>query len=367
MIAAVHGPSPLWYVTRGTGAVTLIVLTASVVLGIAQTRDWRIGGVSLFAVGSLHRTLSLFAVSLLLVHIVTTLLDPFPHIAVLAAAVPFVDPYRTLWLGLGTLAADLLIALVVTSLVRRRLGYGTWRGIHWFAYACWPVALLHGLGTGSDGRTSWMLFLTIACVGAVALALAGRLAGGDIEPRIRVAATVTAAVAVPAFAIWLAQGPRAKGWAARAGTPASVLSAFHPSRPVVPARTRPVRAARPDPFARPFRADLRGTIRRGQGSDGLDVVDLSMHSTSGPSGVLRIRLGGQATGDGGLVMSRSAVSFGPPSASGRYRGRVSELNGSVLRALVGTSAGQAMDLHVSLALNGSDVTGALKAVPMEAR
>jgi DMSO/TMAO reductase YedYZ heme-binding membrane subunit len=364
VIAAVHGPSPLWYVTRGTGAVTLIVLTASVVLGIAQTRDWRLGGVSLFAVGSLHRTLSLFAVSLLVVHIVTTLLDPFPHIAVLTAAVPFVSSYRTLWLGLGTIAADLLVALVVTSLVRRRLGYGTWRGIHWFAYACWPVALLHGLGTGSDGRTSWMLFLTIACVGAVVLALAGRLAAGDIEPRLRVAATVTAALAVPAFAIWLAQGPRAKGWASRAGTPASVLAAFHPAQP---ARVRPARAARPDPFAQPFRAELKGTIRRGQGSDGLAVVDLSMRSTSGPSGVLRIRLGGQATGDGGLLMSRSAVSFGPPSASGRYRGRVSALNGSVLRALVGTSAGRAMDLHVSLALNGGDVTGALRATPVGAR
>jgi DMSO/TMAO reductase YedYZ heme-binding membrane subunit len=364
IIAAVHGPSPLWYVTRGTGAVTLIVLTASVVLGIAQTRDWRIGGASLFAVGSLHRTLSLFAVALLIVHIVTTLLDPFPHIAVLAAAIPFVDPYRTLWLGLGTIAADLLLALVITSLARRRLGYGTWRGVHWFAYACWPVALLHGLGTGSDGRTSWMLFLTIVCVGAVALALAGRLAADDLPPRTRVVGAAAAALAVPAFAIWFAQGPHAKGWSSRAGTPASVLSAFHPARPVA---LRTARLAQPDPYGRPFTADLRGKIRRGQGSDGLDVVDLSMRSTRGPAGVLRIRLGGQATGDGGLEMSRSAVTFGPPSASGRYRGRVSELNGSVLRALVGTSAGRAIDLHVSLALNGADVTGALRAIPVQAR
>jgi len=364
MIAAVHGPSTLWYVTRGTGAVTLVVLTASVVLGIAQTRDWRLGGASLFAVGALHRTLSLFAVALLGVHIVTTLLDPFPRIAVLAAVVPFASPYRKFWLGLGAIAADLLLALVVTSLVRRRLGYKAWRGIHWFAYACWPVALLHGLGTGSDGRTSWMLLLTIACVGAVVLALAGRLAAGDVEPRLRVAATVTAVLAVPAFAIWFAQGPRAKGWASRAGTPASVLTAFHPATPVA---ARQVHAARPDPFAQAFTADLRGSIRRGHGSDGMAVVDLSMHSTRGPAGVLRIRLGGQATTDGGLLMTRSAVTFGPPSASERYRGRVSALNGSVLRALVGTSAGRAVELHVNLALNGGDATGALRGVPVEAR
>jgi methionine sulfoxide reductase heme-binding subunit len=364
MIAIVHGPSTLWYVTRGTGAVTLVVLTASVVLGIAQTRDWRIGGASLFAVGALHRTLSLFAVALLGVHIVTTLLDPFPHIAVLAALVPFVSPYRKFWLGLGAIAADLLLALVVTSLVRRRLGYRAWRGIHWFAYACWPVALLHGLGTGSDGRTGWMLLLTIACVGAVVLAAAGRLVAGDVEPRLRVAATVAAALAVPAFAIWFAQGPRAKGWASRAGTPASVLAAFHPATPVAAQQRH---SAKPDPYAQPFTAELRGSVRRGQGSDGLAVVDLTMRSTRGLAGVLRIRLGGQATTGGGLAMTRSAVTFGPPSAGERYRGRVSALDGSHLRALVGTSAGRAVELHVNLALNGGAVTGALRGIPVEAR
>jgi len=185
ILAVAHGPSPLWYATRGTGAVTLLLLTASVVLGVAETRAWRPAGTSLFAVSSLHRTLSLLAITLLAVHIVTTLLDPFPHITALVAVVPFASPYRTLWLGLGTVAADLLLALVVTSLVRRRLGYGAWRGIHWLAYACWPVALLHGLGTGSDPKSAWMLMLTIACVGAVALACATRLAAASAPARAR--------------------------------------------------------------------------------------------------------------------------------------------------------------------------------------
>src|SRR5205823_2018660 len=138
----------------GTGAVTLVLLTASVVFGIVETRAWRPAGSSLFAVASLHRTISMLAVTLLVVHIVTTLLDPFPHIHLLTALVPFIDPYRTLWLGLGTVAADLLLALILTSVLRRRLGFGAWRGVHWLAYLCWPVALLHGLGTGSDGRSS---------------------------------------------------------------------------------------------------------------------------------------------------------------------------------------------------------------------
>ena len=139
--AAAHGPSALWYATRGAGAMTLVLLTASVVLGVGEVRRWRPAGAPRFAVASLHRTISLLAVVLLVVHIATTLLDVFPHIAVANAAVPFATDYRPLWMGLGTIASDLMLALVVTSLVRRRMGYRAWRGLHWLAYACWPVAL----------------------------------------------------------------------------------------------------------------------------------------------------------------------------------------------------------------------------------
>jgi methionine sulfoxide reductase heme-binding subunit len=364
LLAAAHGPSALWYATRGTGAVTLVLLTASVVLGIAETRGWRPARVSLFAVGSLHRTLSLLAVGLLVVHIVTTLLDPFPHIGVLIAVIPFVDPYRQLWLGLGTVAADLLLALVITSLVRRRLGYRAWRGVHWFAYACWPIALLHGLGTGSDARTSWMLLLTIACVGSVLIALAGRLAAGHTPVRARLAGSAAAAGALLALVVWAAQGPLAKGWAGRAGTPRSVLTAFAPPRTTAVSRTRGAR--RGDAFDRPFSADLRGVVRRGQSSDGTAVVDLRMRFTSGPSAVLRVRLGGQALADGGLVMKRSAVTFGPPDQTARYRGRVSALRNTTIRALVGSSRGRAVDLTMQLSLQGDTVSGALHGTPVEA-
>jgi hypothetical protein len=363
IVAAAHGPSALWYATRGTGAVTLVLLTASVALGIAETRAWRPAGASLFAVTSLHRTLSLLAVALLSVHIVTTLLDPFPHIGVLAAVIPFVSSYRQLWLGFGTVAADLLLALVITSLVRRRLGYRTWRGVHWFAYACWPVALLHGLGTGSDARSTWMVLLTIACVATVLLAVAGRLAAAGTPPRIRAAATVGLALAVPALAIFASQGPLAKGWAGRAGTPRSVLAAFGvPARPHTTAR----RPAHHDAFARPFSGRLAGVIRRGQATDGSGVVELRMRVRGGPPGLLRIRLGGRELGNGGLLMTRSAVTFGPPSATGRYRGRVESLRDTTLHALVGTARGRAVDLEIRLSLQGDSVTGALRGTPVQA-
>jgi ferric reductase like protein len=365
IVAAAHGPSPLWYATRGTGAVTLVLLTASVVLGIAATRGWRLSGASLFTVGSLHRTLSLLAVALLAVHIVTTLLDPFPHIGLLASVIPFSDGYRTLWLGFGTIAADILLALVITSLLRRRLGYGAWRGIHLFAYACWPVALLHGLGTGSDARSTWMLALTICSVAAVALALAAHLTAARLTPRVRATALIGGAAAVLAFTGWVAQGPLAKGWARRAGTPASVLAAF---RPPVQAATAaaPARSTRVDRLARPFTADLTGVVQRGQGSNGTDVVDLRMRLQHGLDGVLRIRLGGQATPDGGLVMSRSSVSFGP-SGSGRWSGRIEALQGTALRALVGSPRGRAVDLKVQLFLNGDNVSGSVRGTPVSAQ
>jgi methionine sulfoxide reductase heme-binding subunit len=355
--AAAHGPSPLWYATRGTGAVTLVLLTASVVLGIAATRGWRLSGGSLFTIGSLHRTLSLLAVSLLAVHIVTTLLDPFPHIGLAASVIPFSDGYRTLWLGLGTVAADILLALVITSLVRRRLGYDAWRRIHLFAYLCWPVALLHGLGTGSDARTTWMLALTIGCVAAVALALAAHLAGARLAPRARAGALAGGAAAVLALTGWVAQGPLATGWAKRAGTPAGVLAAFRP-----PAQAGTVQR-RADPMAQPFTAGLSGVVQRGQGSDGTDVVDLRMRLRNGLAGTLRIRLGGTALAGGGLEMNRSAVTFGP-TGSDRYRGRIDALQGTELRALVGSPQGRAMDLRVKLFLNGDNVSGSLHGAPV---
>ena len=107
------------------------------------------------------------------------MLDSFAPIRLIDAVIPFASTYRPLWLGLGALSFDLLIALVVTSLVRRRLGYRAWRTIHWLAYASWPVAVFHGLGTGSDTKVWWMLALTAACVGS----RARRRLGADRQRR----------------------------------------------------------------------------------------------------------------------------------------------------------------------------------------
>ena len=97
----------------------------------------------------------------------STVVDTYTSISLTAAFVPFDSSYKTLWLSLGAVALDLLIALAVTSLVRGRLGYRTWRRLHWLAYACWPVAVAHGLGIGTDRSATWVIALTLACVVSV--------------------------------------------------------------------------------------------------------------------------------------------------------------------------------------------------------
>jgi len=165
----------LWYATRGAGIVSLLMFTAVMVLGVLNVSRWQRPAWPRFLTAGLHRNLSLLALVFLGVHIVTAIVDPFTSLGLAAAIVPLASSYRPLWVGLGVVAVDLLIALVVTSLVRARLGQRAWRAIHWLAYAAWPLALAHGVGAGSDGFAAWMLALDAVCVAAVGLAAAWRL------------------------------------------------------------------------------------------------------------------------------------------------------------------------------------------------
>lgn len=174
--------SILWYTTRGAGAVTLILLTAVVVLGIlsvlrVQSESW-----PRFLTTGLHRNLALMTLVFLALHIVTAVVDPFTNLGWPAALIPFSSYYRTFWLGLGVIAFELLGAIVVTSLLREMLGQRAWKAIHWLTYAAWPIGVVHGLGTGTDAWSAWMLAITAACVAAVGTAVALRLTAGSTDP-----------------------------------------------------------------------------------------------------------------------------------------------------------------------------------------
>jgi len=221
---AAAGPSVVWYLTRATGAVALLLLTGSVVLGVADVRRLSSERWPRFMIDGLHRSVSLLAVVFLTVHILTSVLDSFASISLVNAFVPFTGSYRPLWLGLGAVAFDLLLAVIITSLIRGRLGYGAWRAVHWLAYASWPLALVHGLGTGSDVHGTWLLALSAACSLAVVAAVLSRVLSGW-QPGAtgrRVALAATAAFAIFLIA-WLPIGPLGSEWARRSGTPSSLL------------------------------------------------------------------------------------------------------------------------------------------------
>ncbi|GAA4714076.1 ferric reductase-like transmembrane domain-containing protein [Phytohabitans rumicis] len=165
----------LWYLARGTGVVSLVLLTVVVVLGVGSRSGRPVFGLPRFAVATVHRNASLLAVSLLAAHVLTLFFDPYAQLKLVDLVVPFLGAYRPMWLGLGTLALDLIIALVVTSLLRHRLGLTAWRAMHWLAYLTWPIAVLHGLGTGTDRSEAWLWVITVACVAAVVSALGWRL------------------------------------------------------------------------------------------------------------------------------------------------------------------------------------------------
>jgi methionine sulfoxide reductase heme-binding subunit len=220
------GPSPLWYATRATGVVALILLTATVALGIAGTARLETRAVPGVVRAGLHRNISLLAVAFVFVHVVTTVLDPFAGIGFISAVIPFSSNYRPLWLSLGTVAFDLLLALVVSSLLRTRLPYRAWRAVHWLAYACWPVAFWHGLGTGTDSRLPLLLALDATCVLVVAAAVGWRV---QISRRadLRRAGILATAAFVVATVVFAALGPLHPGWARRAGTPVHAAGAVH--------------------------------------------------------------------------------------------------------------------------------------------
>ncbi len=166
----------LWYVARATGVVALLLLTGSVLLGIlgstrSAPRSW-----PRFTVNLLHRNLSLITLAFLVVHVGSSIVDRYAGIGWLDAIVPFGSVYKPFWLGLGAIAFDTLLALVISSLLRPRINVRLWRALHWTAYLCWPVALIHSLGTGTDTRTGWPFLLAIGCLGTVVLAGLWRLA-----------------------------------------------------------------------------------------------------------------------------------------------------------------------------------------------
>ncbi len=185
----------LWYTTRATGIVALVLLTGTLVLGIltagrVRTRSW-----PAFAQADLHKRVSLLAMVFLAFHMLTSVLDTYVHVGWAAIVVPFASPYRPVWTGLGTVGVDLLLAVAISSAFRQRIRARTWRGIHWLAYGSWPVAMAHSLGMGTDASKLWMDGLAVLCSLVVIGSLAWRI--GDYKQNRDRAISVGAVTRAP--------------------------------------------------------------------------------------------------------------------------------------------------------------------------
>ena len=367
-LGATLGPSAYWYLARGTGAVSLVLLTASVVIGILGSVRFSAPRWPRFAIDSVHRDVSLLVLVVLVIHVVTSVLDGFAPITLLDGVVPFVSGYRPLWLGLGTLAFDLLLAIAITSLVRRRLGYRTWRAVHWLAYASWPVAVLHGLGTGSDVKQWWMLALTVVCVVAVLVAVWTRIASvSPAHASLRTPATALAVITPIGLLIFTLAGPLQHGWAKKAGTPSSLLGSrggrSAASSGAVPGSGSGSSPATGSALGRAFTASLGGNLRQAPAPGGA-VVDLSLNVTGQIHGRLRVRIAGEPIGNG-LSMTGSQVDLAVAGEPSVLQGTINSLRGTAFSARVTDPQGTTVDLQADLQINNQTnaVTGTLSGAP----
>jgi methionine sulfoxide reductase heme-binding subunit len=354
-LVAASSPSAFWYLTRGSGVVALLLLTVSVCLGIATTMRWQATGMPRFAVAGLHRTVTLVAIAFVGLHVATTVLDGYAPVGWKDAVLPFLSPYRPVWLGLGAVAFDLLLALVITSLLRARLGYRLWRAAHWLAYASWPVALVHALGTGSDARFAWLQAVGVGCTLAVVSTLALRLANGPGMPGRRLAGAAATAALLLAIGIWYRGGPGAHGWAARAGTPASLLA--HAGSPAAVATTSVVR------LPQSFRSQFSGRLTAARANAQLVDIHIDGALTSSVKGRLRLVLEGVPLEEGGVSMTASGVALGVAGSPSIYEGRITGLDGSRISARV-SDGSKTFDLRIALQLqpDRTEVSGVVSGV-----
>ncbi|MEA3216857.1 MAG: methionine sulfoxide reductase heme-binding subunit [Acidimicrobiia bacterium] len=337
------GPTPLlaavdtkalWYATRGSGTVTLVLLTASLVLGIVTTVGWASSRLPTFVTQGLHRNISLLVTVFLALHVATTVIDGFAPIRWLDAVVPFRSSYRTLWLGLGAVATDLLLALVVTSLVRVHLGFRTWRAVHWLSYACWPVAVVHALGTGSDTRATWSLGAVGVCSAAVLASIWWRLAVRRPERPLAGVAALTSSVVVPLAVVgWMIAGPLQSTWG------------------------QSKRSAAVEAAAAGFTDTFTGAYRQSSQTPGQPVtVEVSGSLAGHPGLVLTISLQGRLTTTGGVALQTGDAFLDASDGAAGWEGAVSGLDGNRIDALLADASGRKLALTLTVTINRSTLT-----------
>jgi methionine sulfoxide reductase heme-binding subunit len=361
LIASATGGKALWYLTRSTGMVAFLLLTATVAIGVVASVGWTTERWPRFLSQDVHRNLSLFCVGFVGLHVVTTVSDGYVPIGFVDAFVPFLTAYRPLWVGLGALTFDLLVAVLVTSAFRHRIGFSSWRFVHWLAYLCWPIALFHALGSGTDASLPLVVAVNVLCTAAILAVVAWRLATGRSLPAgWRTGAAVSSVVVVVGVAAFAALGPLRPGWSHRAGTSGALLAQLarknaggsltgSTSPTTTPGASGGGSSGVP---AAPFTDDLTGTqSSTSPDAQGNVQVTLAMHLKDASSTPLTVVLTGTAVAGGGVSMSSGSVVFGP------YHGTVTALQGGTVSAAVSAPAPTALVLSLNVDQSSGALTG----------
>lgn len=171
----------MWAFGRVSGFVSMALFTLTVLLGIVTRSGRPLPGIPRVSVTLIHRNISLLATVFLVLHVGSLMLDSFAKLTLTDVVVPFLGAYKPFWQGLGTVAFDLVLALVATGLLRHRLGQRSFRVVHWFSYVMWPIALAHAVGNGTNGTSKWFLLFAAASVVVVVGAAAWRLSVNFLE------------------------------------------------------------------------------------------------------------------------------------------------------------------------------------------
>ncbi len=201
--------SPLdWYAARAAGVAAYVMLSVVVLVGITMAGRKTMKRWPRFAVEDVHRFGGLLVGTFIGIHVLTIAIDSYLPFSVGALVVPLVSVYKPLWVALGIVAAELLLALAVTNHYRDRLDYAVWRKAHYLNFAVWGAAGLHGLGSGTDRSAAWLVALYALSIGAVAAAVAWRL-GPRLPTVLRRPAPVLASVLLVVPVVALARGPLA--------------------------------------------------------------------------------------------------------------------------------------------------------------
>ncbi len=360
LTTAAVGGKAFWYLTRSSGVVALVLLSATLVLGVVASVGWTTERWPRFLSQDVHRNVSLLGLVFVGVHVATTVLDGYVPIGLADVVVPFISPYRPIYVGLGALAFDLMLAVLITSGLRHRIGYGSWRFVHWLAYLCWPIALVHGLGTGTDTQLPVVLFIEVVCTAAVLGAFTWRMATGrSIDPARRAAAASGAVVLALAIGGFAMLGPLRPGWSHRSGTSPSLLAELATrSGTSATGTTAPSSGSAQTSTAGngtgtvpsvPFTSQVSGTqTQSGPDAQGNVRISLAMHLADAASTPLTVVLVGAQSG-GGVSLSTGTVTFGGDSGS------VVGLNGGSVVATVSTPS----PITLTIQLQVDQQTGAL--------